>query len=309
MKKFFTFLFVALMSVSMFGKTVQQDIPLNAETWGWGYNSSLSFNDGVMTCTLTGEWGAASTGWDPTIDLTGWDKIIILVENMNGCDGEWFKLKAYLRDNTESESNQMEGLLGLDAEDRQQNYLVIDLHQDKACDITKARILAIQCQPNGAVFKISRVYLEKEVEEEEVEIEYFLVGSINGWNVENLTDDLKLAANPAAEGEYMITYPFAAGDQFKVIARWWEQGSLCVMWFPDGMDNNYQITEAGNYNVYFRPDGGVDGWHYGYIFVVRNTEGIENVVITEKVQKVVVDGQLYIVRDGKFFNATGAQVR
>ena len=54
MKKFFTFLFVALMSVSMFGKTVQQDIPLNAETWGWGYNSSLSFNDGVMTCTLTG---------------------------------------------------------------------------------------------------------------------------------------------------------------------------------------------------------------------------------------------------------------
>jgi hypothetical protein len=306
MKKFFTFFAAALMSVSMFGKTVQQDIPLNAETWGWGYNSSLSFNDGVMTCTLTGEWGAASTGWDPTIDLTGWDKIIILVEDMNGCDGEWFKLKAYLRDNTESEQNQMEGLLGLDAEDRQQNYLVIDLHQDKACDITKARILAIQCQPNGAIFKISRVYLEKE--EEEVEMEYFLIGSINGWNAESLTDDLKFAANPNAEGEYMITYPFAAGDQFKVVSR--EVGKQGVTWFPEGMDNNYQITEAGNYNVYFRPDGqGGEGWHYGFIFAERNTEGIENVVITEKVQKVVVDGQLFIVRDGKFFNATGAQVK
>ena len=306
MKKFFTFFAAALMSVSMFGKTVQQDIPLNAETWGWGYNSSLSFNDGVMTCTLTSEWGAASTGWDPTIDLTGWDKIIILVEDMNGCDGEWFKLKAYLRDNTESEQNQMEGLLGLDAEDRQQNYLVIDLHQDKACDITKARILAIQCQPNGAIFKISRVYLEKE--EEEVGMEYFLIGSINGWNAESLTDDLKFAANPNAEGEYMITYPFAAGDQFKVVSR--EVGKQGVTWFPEGMDNNYQITEAGNYNVYFRPDGqGGEGWHYGFIFAERNTEGIENVVITEKVQKVVVDGQLYIVRDGKFFNATGAQVK
>jgi len=306
MKKFFTFFAAALMSVSMFGKTVQQDIPLNAETWGWGYNSSLSFNDGVMTCTLTGEWGAASTGWDPTIDLTGWDKIIILVEDMNGCDGEWFKLKAYLRDNTESEQNQMEGLLGLDAEDRQQNYLVIDLHQDKACDITKARILAIQCQPNGAIFKISRVYLEKE--EEEVEMEYFLIGSVNGWNAESLTDDLKFAANPNAEGEYMITYPFAAGDQFKVVSR--EVGKQGVTWFPEGMDNNYQITEAGNYNVYFRPDGqGGEGWHYGFIFAERNTEGIENVVITEKVQKVVVDGQLFIVRDGKFFNATGAQVK
>lgn len=306
MKKFFTFFAAALMSVSMFGKTVQQDIPLNAETWGWGYNSSLSFNDGVMTCTLTGEWGAASTGWDPAIDLTGWDKIIILVEDMNGCDGEWFKLKAYLRDNTESEQNQMEGLLGLDAEDRQQNYLVIDLHQDKACDITKARILAIQCQPNGAIFKISRVYLEKE--EEEVEMEYFLIGSINGWNAESLTDDLKFAANPNAEGEYMISYPFAAGDQFKVVSR--EVGKQGVTWFPEGMDNNYQITEAGNYNVYFRPDGqGGEGWHYGFIFAERNTEGIENVVITEKLQKVVVDGQLYIVRDGKFFNATGAQVK
>lgn len=38
-------------------------------------------------------------------------------------------------------------------------------------------------------------------------------------------------------------------------------------------------------------------------------EGIENVVLTEKVQKVVIDGALYIVRDGKMYNAQGAQVR
>ena len=38
-------------------------------------------------------------------------------------------------------------------------------------------------------------------------------------------------------------------------------------------------------------------------------EGIENVVLTEKAQKVVVDGVIYIVRDKKMFNLQGTQVR
>ena len=38
-------------------------------------------------------------------------------------------------------------------------------------------------------------------------------------------------------------------------------------------------------------------------------QGIENVVLTEKAHKVVVDGVLYIVRDNKMFNIQGAQVR
>ena len=37
--------------------------------------------------------------------------------------------------------------------------------------------------------------------------------------------------------------------------------------------------------------------------------GIENVVLTEKASKVIVDGVLYIVRDGKLFDVRGAQVR
>ncbi|MBO5618664.1 MAG: hypothetical protein J5902_01640 [Paludibacteraceae bacterium] len=37
--------------------------------------------------------------------------------------------------------------------------------------------------------------------------------------------------------------------------------------------------------------------------------GIEHIVLTEKAQKVIVDGMIYIVRDGKLFNLTGAQVR
>ena len=40
-----------------------------------------------------------------------------------------------------------------------------------------------------------------------------------------------------------------------------------------------------------------------------NAQGIENITLTEKAQKVVVDGVLYIIRDNKMFNVQGTQVR
>lgn len=43
--------------------------------------------------------------------------------------------------------------------------------------------------------------------------------------------------------------------------------------------------------------------------LLEKTQGIENVVLTEKAQKVVVDGVIYIIRDNKLFNLQGAQVR
>lgn len=39
------------------------------------------------------------------------------------------------------------------------------------------------------------------------------------------------------------------------------------------------------------------------------SQGIENVVLTEKAQKVVVDGAVYVIRDNKMFNVLGNQVR
>ena len=46
-----------------------------------------------------------------------------------------------------------------------------------------------------------------------------------------------------------------------------------------------------------------------YRWKEREEQGIENVVLTEKAHKVVVDGVIYIVRDNKLFNLQGAQVR
>lgn len=170
MKKFYSFIIAAMTAVTMCAETIQQDIALTSGDGGWGYNCSVTAVEGGLQAQLTGDWGALSTGWNPEIDLSGWDKIIILVDRMDGCAGQWFQLKAYLRDHADNEGCQMEGLLGNDADGTQQQYLVIDLKQEKTgFDLTKARVLAIQCQPNGAKFLISRVYLEKEEEATAIE--------------------------------------------------------------------------------------------------------------------------------------------
>ena len=61
--------------------------------------------------------------------------------------------------------------------------------------------------------------------------------------------------------------------------------------------------DAGDHKVINLDYSGAD---YGWKAI---TESIENVVLTEKAQKVVVDGVLYIVRDNKMYNAQGTQVR
>jgi hypothetical protein len=307
MKKVFTFLFAALMSVSMFGRTVQQDITLDANGW-WGWDSSKENVDGKLVGTITGGYGAIATSNVGEADWSEWTKLVVVVDNIEGCDGQWWYLKAELRNPgyVYPGSVTMTGELGKQGHNPSEtNYVVIDLTTvPEGFDITQIDALVLQSELPGT-FTVSRIFLEKE--EEDV-WEYFLVGSINGWNAVDLTEDLKLTANPGAEGEYMIEYTFAADDQFKVVGRL--VGEQNVTWFPDGMDNNYLISEAGNYTVYFRPDGqGGQDWHYGYIYAARSTEGIENIKLTKKAQKVIVDGMLYIVRDGKMFNATGAEVK
>ena len=89
---------------------------------------------------------------------------------------------------------------------------------------------------------------------------FYLSGSMNSWTP---TEDYQLVANPEADGEYMITMDFEAGDKFKIV-----KGANEV-WYPEAED--YTINEAGNYTVYFRPSGnGGDDWFYHVIYLTRN---------------------------------------
>jgi len=61
-------------------------------------------------------------------------------------------------------------------------------------------------------------------------------------------------------------------------------------------------NEAGDKDYYEFASG-------AQLKLLEKAQGIENVVLTEQVQKVVVDGVIYIVRDNKMFNLQGVQVR
>ena len=119
---------------------------------------------------------------------------------------------------------------------------------------------------------------------------YAVKGFVVGISTKN-ENTFYLADEAGAYGEFeaykcaSVDYEVAEGDLVIVtgkIQHYWGEGS-------NGEYHSYEIS------------GGTLKHVYG--------QGVENVVMTEKAQKVIVDGVLYIVRDGKMFNVQGAQVR
>ena len=119
---------------------------------------------------------------------------------------------------------------------------------------------------------------------------YSVKGFVVGISTKN-ANTFYLADEAGAYGEFeaykcaSVDYEVAEGDLVIVtgkIQHYWGEGS-------NGEYHSYEIS------------GGTLKHVYG--------QGVENVVLGEKAQKVIVDGVLYIVRDGKMFNVQGAQVR
>lgn len=82
-----------------------------------------------------------------------------------------------------------------------------------------------------------------------------------------------------------VDYEVAEGDLVIVtgkIMHYYGEGS-------NGEYHNYEISGGALVHVY--------------------GEGIENVVLTEKAQKVMMNGVMYIIRNGKMYDVRGAQVR
>jgi len=89
---------------------------------------------------------------------------------------------------------------------------------------------------------------------------FYLVGTMNGWGA---SSEYLLTLNEGANTEeYAITLSMDAGAEFKVIGVLGET----TTWYPS--DNNYTVSTAGRYNVYFRPNyDGDDSWHSNCIYV------------------------------------------
>lgn len=100
---------------------------------------------------------------------------------------------------------------------------------------------------------------------------YYVVGSMNGWEP---NDMYRLSKNGNVQGEYVIkNLIIYAGNSFKIKFAEYDANNPNTGWYPDGMGNDYNITESGSYNIYFRPDGngGSDWWGgtYGKFFYVE----------------------------------------
>ncbi len=136
---------------------------------------------------------------------------------------------------------------------------------------------------------------------------------------------------PAAGVEIIGTFDGWAGTAMELLNTGWYFAELEVMGFQE-----FKFREAGTWDneiVYAASGEGLanmkfeqlwqDDTYKGtpckwieidlsgedYVWKANWVEGIENVVLTEKAQKVVVDGVLYIVRDNKMYNVQGTQVR
>ena len=137
---------------------------------------------------------------------------------------------------------------------------------------------------------------------------YYLIS--DPWTVESLAETALFTANPGAEGEYMLSTTLVLNQEIKVVEV---ENDAVKTWFPEGMDNAYKVDSAhvGTTVIYFRPDGqGGEGWYNGFFFVTPN-EGtaIDRVQGQSQSTKVLREGQLLIIRDGKTYNVIGARVR
>ena len=155
MKKLFTLLAVVLLS--LFGSVTvnaqsEVDIPIN-EGWGWGWSCDASYADGVLTATLTGDYGAVSIGWDGGVDWSKYNKLCVVIES---CTGDWGKVYFSTVDGSYN-PEQSFSTIG------SQQTIILNFDPAQA---TAVKQLGIQGKATGDVIKISRVYLVEALEYE-----------------------------------------------------------------------------------------------------------------------------------------------
>lgn len=103
---------------------------------------------------------------------------------------------------------------------------------------------------------------------------FYLVGSFNEWTA---SDNYKLTKNTETDAnEYMLTDVYLeAGAELKVLK---DVAEGTDVYYPDGSDNNYSVSEAGTYDVYFRPDAdGDSAWYYGTILLNNKRDAVATV--------------------------------
>lgn len=140
----------------------------------------------------------------------------------------------------------------------------------------------------------------------EVTVNYYLVGSVKGWEAK--AENIFTLNAEAGEGieEYMIETTLAVGEGLKVV-------SSTGAWYPEGMGNEYVVDQnhAGATTIYFRPAYNEEWAAFGgYMYVVPTTPtALDEIMAAGKAVKIVRNGQILIIKGEKIFNAQGQLVK
>ena len=141
---------------------------------------------------------------------------------------------------------------------------------------------------------------------------YYLVGTFSGvekWLVTDLTSDKKFIENKYLgdnKREYKINTTVAEGDGFK--AAYVYHNNISELVPAEGGNYIIPASQAGNVTIYFRVDYSGTDWGCNF-YVEKVATAIDNTDASTKAVKRIVNGQLVIEREGKLFNALGAEVK
>lgn len=180
MKKIFTLVAMALMAVGVNAEEV--DVPLN--DWGWSYLATTDYADGVMTITLTGDYGQASNGWSPSLDWSKYSKMSVVFESTNNTWGQVAVLTSQLKEGSDWDYIAV-GVQDFNAI-TSQTTVDVTLNPTLASDV---RSIYIKGKNVGDTYKVSRIYLTEAVEYAQVVAFEGSFGPI-GWNSDPAKGDV-----------------------------------------------------------------------------------------------------------------------
>ena len=127
------------------------------------------------------------------------------------------------------------------------------------------------------------------------------------------TTFIKAEPNPATANEYMVlNVALTAGQTLQIYDKTQQVGWAIDKWNEGSykfqiQDNKYIVTETTKYDFYVNLEYGND---YIYVAQHQDPSAIDNLVApANELRKVMIDGKLYILRDGKVYSVQGQLIR
>lgn len=243
-------------------------------------------------------------------DFNGWKEGVAMSE---GLDDDFNTVYTYTFEDQEGHGFKIKDVADTDWSNEMQYYVPYDEDQDVAAYWTNFQNYVLGSEEtivldysDNNLYRFAKCNGEEPIEEKEFdytitvtnapvcgEAVLAVVGGFEacGWDVAKAVEVVAGSASLHAKNT----------DEFK---------------FVDKSTGDFSNEVKGFAQTTFHKADLADGTEDGVIAIdlaeaqfAACAQGIENITLTEKAQKVVVDGVLYIVRDNKMFNVQGTQVR